>query len=196
MPPLEKTSTLDPFIINDDRLVTSAKALYTKLSDHDLVDVIMAWNPLKIDKADASVFDKDSFRVLDFHAADFLLVNDKIHEIDWYQLRSNSSFEEFLSCSQRLFSRSVNHASLPKPLQLASLDIQNLNALGRKKKQLEACMNALQRSGNTVHANNIKLQLALVHYDIKDQINTNKSQEEFKAIEKIKSNSKYFYSYA
>ena len=56
-------------------------------------------------------------------------------------------------------------------------------------------MNTLLRSGNTVHANNIKLQLALVHYDIKDQINTNKSQEEFKAIEKIKSNIKYLYSY-
>ena len=51
-------------------------------------------------------------------------------------------------------------------------------------------------TGNTVHANNIKLQLALVHYDIKDQINTNKSREESKAIEKIKSNSKYFYNYA
>ena len=154
----------------------------------------MAWNSLKIDKADASVFDKDSFRVLDFHAADFLLVNDKLHEIDWYQLRSNSSFKEFLSCSQRLFSRFVNHASLPKPLQLASLDIQNLNALRRKKNQLEACMNALLRSGNTVCM--LTMQLALVHYDIKDQINTNKSQEESKAIEKIKSNSKYFYSYA
>ena len=47
-----------------------------------------------------------------------------------------------------------------------------------------------------MYANNIKLQLALVHYDIRDQINTNKSQEESKAVEKIKSNSKYFYSYA
>ena len=57
-------------------------------------------------------------------------------------------------------------------------------------------MNALLRSGNTVHANITKLQLALVHYDIRDQINTNKSQEESKAVEKIKSSSKYFYSYA
>ena len=81
MCPSRKTSTLDLFITNDDRLVTSVKALFTKLSDHDLVNVMMAWNPLKEDKADASVFDKDIFRVLDFHAAYFLLVNDKLHEM-------------------------------------------------------------------------------------------------------------------
>ena len=96
--------------------------------------------------------------------------------------------KSFLPCSQRLSSRFVNHASLPKPLQLASLDIQNLNALGRKKKRLEAYMNALLRSGNTVYANIIKLPsllLFIMIYDIKDQVNTNKSQEESKAIERL-----------
>ena len=55
----------------------------------------MAWNPLKIDKADASVFDKDSFRVLDLHAADFLLVKDKLHGstgINYDQIHHLKSF--------------------------------------------------------------------------------------------------------
>ena len=103
--------------------------------------------------------------------------------INYNQVRHLKSF---LPCSQRLSSRCVNHASLPKPLQLASLDILNLNALGRKKKRLEAYMNALLRSGNTVHANIIKLQLLFIMiYDIKDQVNTNKSREESKAIQRL-----------
>ena len=49
-------------------------------------------------------------------------------------------------------------------------------------------MNALLRSGNTVYANIIKLPsllLFIMIYDIKDQVNTNKSQEESKAIERL-----------
>ena len=125
-----KTSTLDLFITNDDRLVTSVKALYWLMTS--------------------------------FVRSTGINYN-QIHYL-----------KSFLPCSQRLSSRCVNHASLPKPLQLASLDILNLNALGRKKRRLEAYMNALLRSGNTVHANIIKLQLLFIMiYDIKDQVNPN-----------------------
>ena len=57
-------------------------------------------------------------------------------------------------------------------------------------------MNALLQQGNTEHANNVKIQLALVLYDIKEVINKTAGLKESRAIEKIKSNPKYFYSYA
>ena len=85
-----KTITLDLFITNDDRLVTSAKAL--------------SWLMTSFVRSTGINYDQ-------------------IHHL-----------KSFLPCSQRLSPRCVNHASLPKPLQLASLDIQNLNALVRKKK--------------------------------------------------------------
>ena len=192
--PTRKNSTLDLFITNEDRLVTNVTASKTSLSDHDLVDIMLAWNPLVTEHSHVPSFDKDSFRALDFHAADFSLLNKKLHEIDWTQLRANSSFEEFPALlTETLFqvcASCIPLKSIPtgKP--------RHHNALRRKKKRLEGRMNALIDSGNILHANNVKLQLALVCYDIKENINKNKSWKESKAVEKIRSNSKYFYSYA
>ena len=83
---------------------------------------------------------------------------------------------------------------MPLPL-LEGFDNRHINALRCKKKGLEACLNALLEFGYQEHANNIKIQLALVHYNIKEVINKSMNQKESKAIEKIKSNPKYFYCY-
>ena len=192
--PTRKKSTLDLFITNDDRLVMNVSASPTKLSDHDLVDVMLAWNPLKEDKAYAPNFDKNSFRGLDFQKADFQLLNSKLHEVDWDTLRSNSSFEEFPS----IFTKTLLEvcASTVPLKSTPTGKPRHMNALRRKKKRLEARHNALLQFGKIEHAHNVKIQLALVHYDIKEEINKRIDEKESKAIEKIKSNSKYFYSYA
>ena len=47
-----------------------------------------------------------------------------------------------------------------------------------------------------IYAQNLQDKLALLHYDIKDAICKDQEKREFKAVERIKSNPKYFYSYA
>ena len=50
--------------------------------------------------------------------------------------------------------------------------------------------------GQPAHAQSIRNKLALVHYDIKESLCKDLDQKEQNAVKKIKSNAKFFYSYA
>ena len=71
-----------------------------------------------------------------------------------------------------------------------------MNALRRKKQRLEGRFNALKSQGLLEQANSVKAKLSLVYYDIKEATNKSMNDKELRAIQKIKENSKYFYSYA
>ena len=67
---------------------------------------------------------------------------------------------------------------------------------GVKKKRLNARLEAISKFGNPNHAQSIKRKLALVSYDLKEAIANNADYQELKAVKKIKTNPKFFYSYA
>ena len=74
---------------------------------------------------------------------------------------------------------------------------KHVNALRRKKARLKTRLDALlAMNGNPVHIRNVKDKLALICYDIKDAFHNEMDKKESKALEKIKTNPKYFYSYA
>ena len=192
--PTRKGNTLDLFITNDDRLVTNVVASNTNLSDHDMVDIMINYNPISYDAPPSPSFDENSFRSLDFHNADFEVIKKELLETDWKLLRSLCSFEEFpILFTNTLFK--ICSASVPAK-KLPSGRPKHLNALRRRKKRLEARLNAVSQNGNLHHAQNIQTQLALLHYDMKDAICKNLDQKEMKAVNRIKSNPKYFFSYA
>ena len=41
------------------------------MSDHQLLDVMLAWDPLTEEESKVPTFDENSFRSLDFYKADF-----------------------------------------------------------------------------------------------------------------------------
>ena len=86
---------LDLFITNDSRLVTHVSVEETDLSDHKLVDVMLANNPTLSEERPFNYFDENEFRSLDFNEADNCELDKKLLAIDWEQLRESSSFEEF-----------------------------------------------------------------------------------------------------
>ena len=182
------------FFTNDDRLVTNVEAKETKLSDHDMVDIMINYNPVCRDSSPSHTFEENSFCSLDFHKADFDKIRKDLQEIDWELLRSLCSFEEFpVLFTDTLIQVCSASAPVKKP---QSGRPKHLNALRRKRKRLEARLSAVSQRGNSQQAHCIETQLALLHYDIKDAICKDLDQKEMKAVNRIKTNSKYFFSYA
>ena len=194
--PTRRDNTLDLFITNNDRLVVNASSTKTPLSDHNMVDVMLSENPLSEEKSNVPNFDQDDFRSLDFNNADIDRIKNMLSDIDWNVLRGHCSFEEFpilftdtlLQICQICVPQKKINSGRPKAF----------NALRRKKKRVLARYNALlsKDNSNPEHVATIKSKLALICYDIKDEINKNLDQKEALAVSRIKTNPKYFYSYA
>ena len=193
--PTRNNNILDLFITNNDRLVTQVTSTPTKLSDHNIVDIMLSYNPLESIHSKIPAFDENSFRSLDFHKADFDAIEEKIDAINWDELRSSTSFEQFPVAFTETLLEICKECVPPKKVPTGRP--KQLHALRRKRKRLEGRISALEaNNGNPSHITNVKNKLALVQYDIKDAINKDLERKECKAVEKIKSNPKYFYSYA
>ena len=191
-----ENSILELFFCNSGSLVTNVTPDKTSLSDHGLVDIMLSYNPSDCgkQKKPARNFDTHSFRSLDFRKGNFQSLKDELKAVDWHKLRSLCTFEEFPGVfTETLLNICKNHIPVKKR---GTGRPHALNSLRRKKKRLKARYQAIERFGNPAHAKQLKTKLALVCYDIKEAINKDLDHKEAKAIEKIRSNPKFFYSYA
>ena len=186
---------MDLFITNDDRLVDDASATETPLSDPDLVDVMLSEIPLSEKQSNDPKFDQDNFRSLDFHNADIERLKKMLGDVDWKTLRRHCSFEEF----PIVFTDTLLQICLICcPRKNISYGRPNaLNALRRKKKRVIARYNALlsRNHSNPEHVAALQSKLALICYEIKDEINKSLDRKAL-AVSRIKANPKYFFSYA
>ena len=87
--PTRNKNILELFLTNDNSLVTDVSSKKTKLSDHNLVDIIISSNPLKSAKVVAQKFDDNSFRAQDFSKPNFAKINEDLSKIDWNQVRES-----------------------------------------------------------------------------------------------------------
>ena len=166
MCPTRGNNILDLFITNNNRVVTNDVCKATTMSDHHVVDVMLAYNPLEQDKSAVPKFDENSFRCLDFHQADFSSLRDEIEDTNWSQLRSSCSFEDFPALfTDTLFqicSSHVPHKTVPSGRP------KHTNALRRKRNRLKARLNALVNNGAPDdHIRNVRNKVALLQYDIR-----------------------------
>lgn len=195
MLPTRGNNTLDLFITDNDHLVTNVTSTDTSLSDHKMLDVMLSFNPTSPSRPHVNVFDDNDFRSLDFSKADFEEINDQLSLIDWNSLRGQCSQEEFPALfTDTLFQVCQSH--VPKK-KIKTGRPKVLHALRRKKKRLQTRLDAINSNGgNPQHARNLHNQISLICYDIKEAIYEELDHREQKAVDKIKVNPKYFYSYA
>ena len=117
-------------------------------------------------------------------------------DVDWKTLRSHCSFEEF----PIVFTDTLLQICLiccPRK-KISNGRPKALNALRRKKKRVLARYNALlsKSHSNPEHVAALQSKLALICYEIKDEINKSLDRKEALALSRIKANPKYFFSYA
>ena len=195
--PTRGSNILDILLTNNDSLVTNITCSDTKLSDHRMADIMLSTN-LVDDKhfkeSKENKLNSDTFRGLDFRKGNFDAIRQELKNVDWEYLRLSSSFEEFPKIfTEKLLA--ICKANVPVK-KMRTGRPQALNKLRRKKKRIQARYEAVSKHGNPEHAKNLKKQLALLCYDIKEAITNGLEQKEVRAITKIKSNPKYFFSYA
>ena len=167
----------------------------TSLSDHHLVDVMLATNPLSRKEATFPKFDESSFRSLDFFHADFDALKEELQEVNWSQLRDSCSFEEFPALfTETLFQ--ICCSCVPQK-SVPSGRPKHSNALRRKCNRQKARLQALiDKNASEDQIKAVRNKVALLQYDIMTAHTKKLDEKENRAIEKIKSNPKFFYSYA
>ena len=193
--PTRDGNILDIFLTNNDRLVANVESNVTTMSDHNIVDVMLSWNPLSPEESSIPKFDENSFRSLDFHKADFDVLRTKFSEVDWFTLRRQCTFEEFpVLFTDTLFQICASSVPVKK---VSSGRPKHVNALRRKRNRQKARLQALiDNDASPEHIRNVRNKVALLQYDIKEACVQKLEGKEQKAVEKIKKNPKYFYSYA
>ena len=193
--PTRGNNILDLFITNVDNLVVNVSSYSTDMSDHNLVDVLISYNPMSLSQCRINVFDKHEFRSLDFNQANFEKLNNQIRDIDWADMRDRCTQEEFPELfTESLFS--VCAACVP-PKKVGNGKHRLVNVLRRKKKRLKTRLNALiANNGSAEHILALKNKVAMICYEIKECVVNNFNQKEQAAIGKINSNPKFIYSYA
>ena len=193
--PTRGQSVLDLFITNNSRLVTNVQSESTHLSDHNMVDIMLAHNPVSMEKATIPNFNEESFRSLDFHKADYDSLRGMLGEVNWSHLRASCSFEEFPAVfTDKLFE--ICSACVPRKTVPTGRP-KHLNALRRKRNRQNARLQALvKKDAPQEHIQKVRYKVALLQYDIRCGYVKKRDEKETCAIEKIKSNPKFFYSYA
>jgi hypothetical protein len=188
------SNTLDLVLCNNERLVSDVNSESTEMSDHDMVNVLLSFNPGLMEEAQASYLDEMSFRSLDFNRADFETINDVLQNVDWRELRESSSFEEFpAQFTKKVLTVCVDNVPRKRP---PTGKPKLYNSLRRRKSRLKIRLSAAKCGNDTTRIKKLEDEIGLVTYDIKEAIVNHLDQREKKAVEKIKVNPKYFYSYA
>ena len=195
--PTRADNILDLYISNSEDLVSHVSVSDTVFSDHRLVEIILSYNPCSFVPSSPPDFFNSPFRSLNFHKADFNSINEKLSAVDWDLLVDQCDDGEF----PELFTLTLLQICLiccpikviPKNRASAPVQISS-----RRKRKIQT---QLEEATNLSHCpqsriDSLKRKLALAHIDIRDAINNDLLLREQQALEKVKSNPKYFYSYA
>ena len=192
--PTRGNNILDLVLCNNNRLVLDVMAEPTELSDHNMVNVLLSFDPGVLEDAQATYLDESNFRSLDFNRADFSELNKVFNATDWKELRDSGTFEEFpAKFTKKLLS--VCLANVPKK-RPPSGKPKLYNSLRRRKTKLKIRLSAATCAGDAVRIKNLEDEIGLVSYEIKEAIIHHLELGEQRAVERIKSNPKYFFSYA
>ena len=188
------SNTLDLVLCNNERLVSDVTSEPTEMSDHDMVNVMLAFNPGMMEEANASYLDEMSFRSLDFNRADFEKINTVLQNVDWQELRETNTFEEFpKEFTKRVLAVCIENVPRKRP---PTGKPKLYNSLRRKKSRLKVRLSAAKVANDLDRIKKLEDEIGLVTYEIKEAIVHHLDHSEKRAVDKIKVNPKYFYSYA
>ena len=93
--PTRMDNTLDLFLTNCSSLVNHVDVRPTSISDHNLVEIFLSYNPCQLNMSVPPLFEAVSFRSLDFNKADFDGIRCGIEEIYWAVFADENGLESF-----------------------------------------------------------------------------------------------------
>jgi hypothetical protein len=201
-------NTLDLILTNNVQLTSEVNTRETSLSDHDIVEVGLRYNPFQNSQSTPpKQFDPHSFSSVKVHECNYEDMNDHLATIDWHMLSDlcksciadpdGSMFFELVRLT--VLQLTLIHApakEVPSSNKTTKVTRQR-KILNRKRRKLQARLNCLkqhQPSSPTVKV--LEDQLSLLYVDIRDSIAAELHSREERAVKVLKSNPRYFFSYA
>ena len=195
-----QNNTLDLCLVNTDSMVLNVSSESTKLSDHDIVNITTKYPLDTIPKAHSTPSEPHTFRSLNMQKADFDKVRSHLQSVDWDDLRESCSAEEFpellkLTVLQICELYIPEKSSSQKPL---NKHFRNRRTLRRNRRKLQNQLNSLKSLTPhlTRKIEKVEDKLEEIHCRIKESISDQKIEEERRAVQNIKANPRFFYSYS
>ena len=199
---------LDIVLTNKPQYVVEINTTTTTLSDHKLVEVVLGCNLLENPEPqnDNEDIDEFSFRAVDYHQADFPSIKEELASINWDELwelcveeddHDGSLFLELFRLTVLQITLHHSPAKKRPAGQRRSRKAREKYTMKRKRRKLNAQISALkQKNPNSQNLPKLVEEVNILAYDISDLIMRDLDAKEAKAVGTIKTNPRYFYSYA
>ena len=194
--PTRLNNTLDLMLTNNEDIVTQIETRdHPSLSDHRLIVATTILSPANDGTQKHSASKSDSFRSLNFYHknVNWVTLDKEIMDTKWIESFDENSIEESYNffCSKLL---ELCQKHIPKKNKR-----RNRTHIPRDRKILMKKRSVIQKKIQSCHPRN-KSRLLLCLENIEQSIIQSHEEENYniekKAIENIKRNPKYFYSYA
>ena len=202
--PTRGNNTLDLIFTNVSRYIAEVSASPTILSDHSLVKALLGFDMLGIaPAAPCESRNPHSFRAADYHNADYDAMNAAFQDVDWEDMwvlcdRDSTQYLELMKLiilQITLIFSPVNEG--PSTAHSQPKKNSAVTVMKRKRRKLNARIRALQeKNPQSLILPKLIQEVNLLVYNIQAGILQNLNRKEEKAVETIRSNPKYFFSYA
>ena len=195
-----QNNILDLCLMNTDRLVLQVNSEPTKLSDHNIVSIMTQYPLDSAPKVHTVSSESHTFRSLNMQKADFDLIRNHLQTIDWDLLSdscTSAEFPELLKLTVLQICELYTPEKVP-PKKPLNKHFRNRNTLRRNRRKLQNKLNMI--SSLTPHLTHkierVRTKLEDIHSKIKESITDQKIDEERRAVQNIKLNPRFFFSYA
>ena len=199
--PTRINNILDLFLTNNPNLVLHSSSTKTKLSDHNIIQIETTAS-IDIETYTSNIAeDPHTFKSIDMHKLDLEALKEHLKTIDWEQMKDICPDEDF----PELFRLTVLQCCLMYgPIKEKSTNVKReyhipkeRRNLHRKKKKIKKKLNKLQTQRSSPNCLlSLQRELESIHEKITNSIFEQQDAKEKKAIQNIKKNPKYFFSYA
>ena len=203
--PTRGDNILDLVLTNRSQDILEVQSEVTTLSDHLMVKCILGFNPISPRRIDNPP-EPWSFRAINCHKGDLEALDADLDRVNWHTLKGlcddegdpdGAIFKELLI--QTVLQLSMKHC--PPKIRPSggrkSKGEKELISLKMKRKKINKKVSSL-KAGNPASNKISKLEseVNLIAYQIKDVIINQLNEKENRAVSTIKTNPKFFYSYA
>ena len=207
--PTRGRNTLDLVLSNKSQDVIEVNVGRTSMkgvSDHYLVECLLGHNPLSGYTDQETEIEPFSFRAINFHHGDFDSMNVMLSEVDWASLKNlcdeindadGTYFKSLLVLT--VLQVALLHSPPRKRAKAGtkSKSERKINSLKMKRRKINSKIRNLERENpDSLLIPGLQKEVSLLSYGIKDEILAQIHDRESYAVSTIKSNPKYFCSYA
>ena len=205
--PTRGKNTLDLILTNRVDYICEVESSETCLSDHNIVSATLGFDARRNQSYANRVKETEAFSFynLNLHDADLDAISSKLSEYDWATLHKEMSEDdkdgsEYAELVRKLTLQACyDHTPTKKPPPPPNKRKQvnrDRRILYRRKRKLRARLRCLQNVNPSLPAiNGLRDTINLLAYDIQQSIKHDIAEKERRAVERVKSNPSFFFSY-